>query len=321
MMTQSTLAGGEPLAALLERKRADALKAAHTTCATVLAHLNVGRVKPFIERGSLLLRTSLLADASRDREEYILIGAVIANAVLAVEHQGVDCELSLLPNHGIDGVLARLTPTVLAPLTDLESRMDAVRGVGGETAARRVASYLVGCPSPQLLGMLRQATRDSGAWLDIIMDDARRTLIADILATAIHLASAEKSARDIASHYGGEALNPGALREQIQTALVELGDALDCKSCCSELQARREIMQSSLLLILGTERDTPAEWMRAGIALQRVLLLTASAGLCASVHTEIADQPEWRDALGALVFARGKPHLVVHCTPVMGRTP
>ncbi|MGH7694792.1 MAG: hypothetical protein ACRENH_07415, partial [Gemmatimonadaceae bacterium] len=171
-----------------------------------------------------------------------------------------------------------------------------------------------------LFGNLRRAARESGAWLDIVIDDARRTLIADVVAAAAHMCDAQRSARDIAAYYGPELPSQVGHRESLRAELSALGDAVDCGCSRSEISARLAVMSSPLLLVLGTERDSSAEWMRTGIALQRLLLLTSGAGLCATVHPEIAEQPQWRDAVGALVFARGTPQLVLHFCPITAPT-
>lgn len=311
MIAQFELAHGEPLASTLERRRSEALKAACRSGAAALADTSLGKYKFAEENGSVVLRSSLMQGDLGAREEFIRVGAILANAYLAMESQGVDCELSLMPGGGVDGVVARLTPTVLAPLTDLETSMLEGLSAGATSIAARS-----GAPSVQLVGMLRRAARDSGAWVDVIMDDARKTLVADVVASAVHFSSAEKCARDIAAYYGSDIPVGSPPRESLAATLAVLGCTTDCDATGSELRARRALMGSTLLLVLGTERDTVADWMRAGIALQRVMLLTAGAGFSASVHPEIADHPQWRAALDALVFARGKPQVVLHFAPV-----
>jgi hypothetical protein len=244
------------------------------------------------------------------------MGGILANAVLASRQHGMECEVSLLPAGIGEGVIARLTPTVLAPLSELDSRMTAALGMTDDRAAQAHAWSTAEWPSPRFLGMLRRAARDSGVWLDLVIDDARRTLIADIVATMVHLCTAERCARDIAFLYGPD-VQDSVHREPLHLLLATLGGTVECHLPADELHARRAITRSSLLVVLGSERDGPEEWMRSGIALQRILLLASGAGLCASVHAEIGEQPAWREALAALVFARGQPQIVAHFHPVI----
>ncbi len=319
MIMQSEITGGETLARTLERRRSAALAASYRSGMAALAKSNVATCKLSIESGSLVLHAPVETSPPLDRQDFMLIGGVLANAVLTAECEGVDCELSLLPSGDASGVLARLTPTVLAPLSDIESDMSGALAKAGDRVAQAAAWHADSWPSWHLFGTLRRAARESGAWLDVVIDDARRTLIADVVAAAAHASDEERTAHDLALRYGPEFPNHVARREPLRAELAALGDAVESGCIRNEARARAAIMNSPLLLVLGTERDSPADWMRAGIALQRLLLLTNGAGLCATVHPEIAEQPEWRDAVGALVFARGKPQLVLHFCPIMAR--
>lgn len=315
MTSQSVLITGETLAATLQRERAAALIAMCKTGAAALSAAGLSTYEFASESGSAVLRSRLDIAATRDRRDYLILGAVLANTVLTTRQRGVDCEVSLLPA-GIGGSLvARLTPTVLAPSTELETQMAAALAVANDRAAQAAAWNMRDWPSPRLLGMLRRAARDSGAWLDPVIDDARRTLIADIAATIVHLCTAERCARDIAFFYGTDSPTP-IHRDPLRTALSRLGAAVECNVPADELHARCAIMRSSLLVVLGSPGDGPQEWMRTGIALQRLLLLASGAGLCADVHSEVGEQPAEREALAALVFARGRPQVVVHFHPV-----
>lgn len=320
MTSQSVLTGGETLATILQRERAAALMAMCKTGAAALSAAGLSTYEFATESGSAVLRSRTGLGATRDRQDYLLMGAVLANTVQTSRERGVECELSLLPAGVGASVVARLTPTVLAPLTELESQMSAALAMRDDRTAHAHVWSTTDWPSPGLLGAMRRAARDSGAWLDPVIDDARRTLIADIAATIVHLCSAERCARDIAFIYGEDAPSP-IHREALRTALSRLGAAVDFNVPADELHARCAIIRSSLLLVLGSDRDGPHEWMRTGIALQRILLLASGAGLSADVHSEVAEQPAEREALAALVFARGRPQVVVHFHPVARPAP
>ena len=315
MTSQIVLNGGEALATTLQRERAAALTAMCKTGEAALSAAGLSAYEFATESGSAVLRSRTGVSVTRDRQDYLLIGAVLANTVQAARQRGVECEVSLLPAGVGASIVARLTPTVLAPSTELESQLSAALAMAGDRPAHARAWSTMDWPSPRLLGMLRRAARDGGAWLDPVIDDARRTLIADVAATIVHLCTAERCARDIAFLYGADAPTP-IQRAPLRTGLSKLGAAVDCNVPADELHARCAIMRSSLLVVLGSDRDGPQEWMRTGIALQRILLVASAAGLCADVHHEVGEQPAEREALAALVFARGRPQVVVHFHPV-----
>lgn len=307
----------EPLATSLERKRAAAIGALCRLGHTALSNAGLAPYEFVAEQGGAVLRSRTTLPAFRERQEYIMIGAVLADAVLTVQKHGIECELSLLPHGEAHRVVARLMPTVLSPQTEVA----ALTTFALDARTASVQAVSAGCVAPRLLGMMRRAARDSGIWVDLVIDDARRTLVADVVAVASHFAQAERGARDIAMSYAVAAVQTTSCGKQLRGGLPSLGCVIDSAPHGSEVDARRQIIRSSLLAVIGTENDSPAEWMRTGAGLQRVLLLATGAGLRASVYPEIGEQPVWRDALSALVFARGRPQVVVHFSPVCGTVP
>ncbi len=263
------------------------------------------------ENGSIALRAWRGRVDSLQRADYLLIGALLSNAVLAVRRGGFDCELTLISDRSADNCLARITPTLPAELTDAELRMCAA--LRGATECPVAPPSSVEWPPLQLFGMLRRVALDSGAWIDLIIDDARRTLVADVVAQAAYVKQLECNAKALAAHYGaGPRARPAAAeREPLQAALPSLGAALHRARGVRESCIRHAIMRSSLLVVIGCDGDSQMAWMRCGMALQRGLLLATAAGLCATLHSEISDYSALRDALRALVIAQGMPQIVV----------
>jgi hypothetical protein len=83
------------------------------------------------------------------------------------------------------------------------------------------------------------------------------------------------------------------------------------------LPAGTHSSRNQCLLLLGTASDTPAAWLRAGEALQRVLLETTRQGFAASPLTQVievvATRAALRDELGLTMF----PHVLIR----VGRAP
>jgi nitroreductase len=65
------------------------------------------------------------------------------------------------------------------------------------------------------------------------------------------------------------------------------------------------------LLILGTESDSPQQWMSAGMALSRVLLKATMLGLRASMLGQVIDLPGTRSQLRRLLHLTGEPQMVL----------
>jgi nitroreductase len=78
--------------------------------------------------------------------------------------------------------------------------------------------------------------------------------------------------------------------------------------------------QSSMnqcLLLLGTLQDQPAAWLRAGEALERVLLEAALRGFVASLFTQVIEVPRIRQLLRDELAVAINPHVLLR----VGRAP
>jgi hypothetical protein len=63
--------------------------------------------------------------------------------------------------------------------------------------------------------------------------------------------------------------------------------------------------------VLTTGADHPADWVQAGQALQRVLLLATSCGVAAALHSQPLEVPELRAFVGAVLCDGAFPQMVV----------
>jgi hypothetical protein len=67
-----------------------------------------------------------------------------------------------------------------------------------------------------------------------------------------------------------------------------------------------------------TERDSRADWARAGEALQRVLLTATSAGLAVALVAAVVEMPAIREELHRQLHLHTHPQLILrvgHATP------
>jgi hypothetical protein len=84
------------------------------------------------------------------------------------------------------------------------------------------------------------------------------------------------------------------------------------------LPARTRSSKDQCLVLLCTPGDTPADWLRAGEALERVLLEVTRNGFSASPLTQVTEVPSARAQLRAeLGLANSYPHLLLR----IGRAP
>lgn len=83
------------------------------------------------------------------------------------------------------------------------------------------------------------------------------------------------------------------------------------------LPAETESGRNQCLLMLGTDEDTAAAWLRAGEALERVLLELTRRGYVASPLTQATEEPYTRERLRRDLCLTMHPHLVLR----VGRAP
>ena len=74
---------------------------------------------------------------------------------------------------------------------------------------------------------------------------------------------------------------------------------------------RRWTERSGTVVVLSTLHDTRADWLRAGQALQRVLLHAALHGVMAAFHTQPLEFPAWRAEVRDRLTGERYPQLVL----------
>jgi hypothetical protein len=63
--------------------------------------------------------------------------------------------------------------------------------------------------------------------------------------------------------------------------------------------------------VLSTAGDTPADWLRAGQALHRLLLRAASRWVFASLQTQPLESPHHREEVRAQLALPGEPQMLL----------
>lgn len=259
------------------------------------------------------LREELLSDRA-NREVLMACGAVLANLRIAAHHLGVDLTVDFWP-HGEQGpTVARVTVGgAVTPGREDEALFEVL--ARGPRVASRAGG---GGVSPALVALLRHGARTEGGWLDFVSDDARREIVGDLESEAVAITDAERSARRLLSaRYGAGTLGPqfalgGA--PSLGELLLTLGANVQPSNEWSTGRAallRGCAIEAPLLAVLGASGDGPAEWLRSGTALQRVLLHASAQGLTATFLNEPLYHPLLRDALRTVLFADGAPQAIV----------
>ncbi|MEV0175925.1 nitroreductase family protein [Streptomyces sp. NPDC050803] len=248
------------------------------------------------------------------RALHVSVGACVLNLRIAMEHFGWTPVTRLLPSPGDPSLLATVSPT--------ESRTGEPEVAEAELYAalwRRRSSRLPFSgepPTQRLRAELAAAAGAEGAAL--FFPDAAET--ARMLALTAHGERRNHSDADRAAEsrrwvredpYSAsdtgvplEALGPQDAREQLP-----MRDFTAQRH--PERLPARSFEKAPVVALLTTEHDRRADWLRAGQALERVLLVATARGLRTSLLHQALEWPDLRQALSPTPDHPGHAQILV----------
>lgn len=257
----------------------------------------------------------LLADRTRalpvndpeDRELTISCGCALLNLRIAAAAAGLRAEVLMLPDGSMGDLLARVrvAPTA-APSLDAE-----LQGAMAErrTYRERFDSTPV---DPDVLRSLAEAAASEGATLTVLETPEQRLHAAALVAEGDSVQWANPSwRRELAAwmhpRRRGDGLTLPALAVPVAQMVVrtfDMGNGVAAKD-------RQLADESPVLAVLATAGDTPHDWLAAGQALQRLLLLAVSRGLQASYLNQPVQIASLRPKLQQLTRRPGHAQLLL----------
>ncbi len=257
----------------------------------------------------------LIADRTRalpvndpdDRELTISCGAALFNLRVAAAHQGLACDVQLLPSDDPDR-LARVTLHRAGKPLRSEASLHAVLS-DRRTYRKRFADTPVDAST---LAHLREAARVEGGRFTTIEGDEDRHAVASLVSEGDAAQWANPSwRRELAAwmhpRRRGDGLAMPALAVPVAQLVVRTFDMGGGEGAKDRALAEG----SPLLALIETPHDTPRDWLVAGQALERVLLTACVAGLQASYLNQPIQVAALRPRLRDLVRIDGMPQLLV----------
>jgi len=263
---------------------------------------------------------SLIADRTRalpvndpeDRELTISCGCALFNLRVAAAEAGLAARYEALPEGADEDVLARIifTDGADTALAELAPAIEARR-----TYRKRFEDRPV--PQDLVAGLVDAADRE-GAFLVRIDETKMRQRVAELVSEGDAIQWHDpRWRRELAAwmhpRRRGDGLNLPWLAVPVAQLVVrsfDMGGGVGAKD-------RELTKESPILAVLGTEGDGPTNWLRAGQALERLLLAAANAGLQASFLNQpvqvAALRPRLRDVTGLggmpqILLRLGYPH-------------
>ncbi len=261
-------------------------------------------------------RILLLADRTRalpandpdDRELTISCGAALFNLRVAAASAGIKLKVSILPKPDDDDLLAVVDldggPPYSAQVAELYSEIPRRRTYRKRFEAKPV-------PESVLVELARAAEQEE-AWLRVLSKEDVRQQAAKLIAEGDAIQWANRTwRRELAAwmhpRRKGDGLTVPGFVAPIAQAVVrtfDMGNGVGAKD--SQLAE-----ESPVLVILGTRGDSQADWLKAGQALERLLLSACGAGLQASYLNQPIQTASLRPNLQHAIGATGFPQILL----------
>ncbi|NMO57293.1 nitroreductase [Actinoplanes sp. TBRC 11911] len=227
------------------------------------------------------------------REQLISIGAALFTLRLAIEQAGYETRVTLFPAAEASHLVARATITGTAPVTAATEALSAA--IPHRHTNRWPFAHT---PVPQqALEQMRDAARREGAVLTVASAPARDRILA-LAMSADRWLRARPGYRDEIARWTG-----GVRHDGVPLWAVGPWDALETVPIrdfaeLSELPRPTEKFEPyPTILILATEGDGHCDWVRAGQALQRVLLTATWQNLATTPISQPVEVPAVRQVL------------------------
>lgn len=280
------------------------------------------------------LRRALPAVDPNNRELVISCGAALHNLVLALGHFGYENSVEI-PAEG----------QVVLPEVDSKVLLARIR-IGASTTAsveeenlfqmiaKRRTSRLRFDPQPLLSSFLTQIddiTRKHGGWLQALQDKKMRESIADYVAQANRVQISDKKFRDELSSWSSS--TPRGRRDGMPGyatgaafVLTYAGQFLFRTFRFADWQARRDrnlVIDAPALLLLGTDEDSPRQWLDTGQALEAIALRGCLEGIWVAFLNQPIEVSALREYLRKEFDIKGYPQLLIRMGygPCGGHTP
>jgi hypothetical protein len=273
---------------------------------------------------------SLYADVGRrlavadpdGREMMISCGAALFTVRLALRSLGYIPEACVLPDPAQPTLVARVTWTQRAAVTDFERRL------ASQVRQRRThrGAFDPVPLSPDLIAALREGAARHGAMLRIVTDDGQRAALAAAVETAeraTHLDSRRVQELVVWTSPPGSPRTDGvpptsypARTEHTDPDFPGRDFAMGRGWGIPPLSSAVWPRTSGAVGVLATADDRPADWVNTGQALQRILLTAGTCGVAAALHSQPVELPWLRERIRGRLGG-GYPQLLLRLGTVI----
>lgn len=312
------------MTAVMDVRRIAALRRAAVR-ATLAPSVHNTQPWRFVLRDSQL---SLYADRSRQlrvldpssRQLTISCGSALMNARVSLASSGFGVQVERFPDPSQPDLLARITTT-----DEHDANTDRLAALDGilelrQTNRRRFAEDEV---PAEVLDALVEAASAEHSDLFVVSRAEHRMAVAMLSQKADAIENANPAYRAEIRAWTTEdpRRNDGVPAMAVAHVDAETHDEVPLRDFDTHgmayLPARTHSSHTQCMVVLGTAGDRPIDWLRAGEALERVLLEITRRGFVAGPLTQAVEVPFTRESLRAELALTSYPHLLLR----VGRAP
>lgn len=250
-----------------------------------------------------------------DRELTIGCGAALFYLRLALNHFGYEGEIVRFPSEDDSDLLAAVK---LGKATSRDPYRELLFQAIPNRHTNRQAFQDTRVPQV-LLDELQAAAREEGAWLHIVTDPNSQYAIADLIAEGDHIQWADQEFRTEFADWVHANQDPEpdgipgyALGMERQESIIAplVMESFDLSKQIANKDYKFAVAAPSLA-VLGTDGDTPADWLHGGEAIARVLLRATVEGVSAAFFNQPIEIPKMRLVIGEVIGTEGFPQLMM----------
>lgn len=261
-------------------------------------------------------RRAMPASDPRGRDRLVSCGAAARNAQVAVARRGWEPRTELFPRGPDDPSLVRVVAG--APVRVSAETEELYRAIWERRTHRRI--FMAGGQGDDVPPGLARAVRGTGVRLAAVPRD-RRARFAHLLWEAAQEQVADDERRaEIGRWTRAEPADDGVPGRSHGNAPFPVDSLLvhTLRPKESAPEWMTESLASGPIVVLLTDGDGRADWVRAGLALEGTLLAATATGLVASFLDQVVQQEGCRAPLVALLGEFGYPQAVLRIgTPLV----
>jgi nitroreductase len=250
-----------------------------------------------------------------DTELIISCGTALENLIVAMKYFEYFAEVEYFPSETDNDFLAKIKPIIGYEPDDEDKKLfNAIKN--RHTNRMPFADDTI---DGLKLQKLKSIASEEHINFYIIEDEGIREEVIKIIENGDKVQAANKSfCRELAQWVHPNRTNS---KDGIPGYAFGMGDLISFGSPFfignlnwGDIQAGRDrnlVKGSPVLAVMESKNDNPVDWLRTGMALEKLLLRASSEGIAASYLNQPIEVPELRKKLKELLGLKGHPHLII----------